>query len=403
MSGEKKSKILVLVDEKFIRENIASHLSKQGYLVSQKDPAEPLRDSFHSDSPDLIVCDIGAAGSKSFDILNEIMKLAPALPVVVLANKENTEQILEAMRLGASDYFIKPVDDMVILELSIQSNLERARVIEENLNYRKKLEVINQELETSLEIFRTDQQAGRHVQVSMLPQPPQTISAYRFNHRVIPSLFLSGDSVDYKPVSKHKVMFYIADVSGHGSSSAFVTVLLRFRIEQMRRDYIRSRFASDFTPASILASLNKDLLDSNLDKHITLFIGLLDEEDNSLTYSVAGHHPLPVIYSDVSDKVSSSSGASFINLKKSSFPIGLLEEAEYFEEKIILKDNFSLTLFSDGILETMNMASMSDKESYLLKVVADNKGEFEGIKNSLGLNSISNVPDDIAVMNVSVE
>ena len=67
----------------------------------------------------------------------------------------------------------------------------------------------------------------------MMPVPPQTIGCYHFNHRVFPSLYLSGDTVDYKVVSRHEVLFYIADVSGHGSSSAFITILLRFRIERV--------------------------------------------------------------------------------------------------------------------------------------------------------------------------
>src|SRR5690606_17799418 len=159
-------------------------------------------------------------------------------------------------------------------------------LIAENNSYRRKLELINRELAERVENFHHDQQAGRHVQMSILPESPQEICNYRFEHCIIPSLYLSGDSVDYKPISKNKVMFYLADVSGHGSSSAVVTVLLRFRIEQLRREYIRGRFSWHFSPAKILESLNKDLLDTGLDKYITLFLGVLDHNRRIMSYSV---------------------------------------------------------------------------------------------------------------------
>ena len=237
-----------------------------------------------------------------------------------------------------------------------------------------------------------DQQAGRHVQMRMLPEPPQDINNFHFDHRVIPSLYLSGDSVDYQPVSKRKVLFYIGDVSGHGSSSAFITVLLRFRIAQMRREYIRGRYSTAFTPAFVLEQINNDLLDTGLDKHITVCIGMVDNVENTLEYSIAGHHPLPVLYTE--------GKADFINPGKSSFPIGLVEDAEYFDTQIELADDFSLFMFSDGILEHLEGRNMAEKESKILSVIADKKGDFREVKTALNLHRDIKVPDDIAVLSV---
>src|SRR5690606_23952007 len=128
-------------------------------------------------------------------------------------------------------------------------------------------------------------------------------------------------------------------------SSAFITVLLRFRVDQMRREYIQGRFTGQFSPSIILDSLNRDLLDSGLDKHITLFLGLLNCRDKSLTFSVAGHHPLPILYRE--------GLARFIKPTKSSFPVGLSADAQYFEETVPFDEFSSLTLFSDGILEIL--------------------------------------------------
>ncbi len=276
----------------------------------------------------------------------------PNQPIIVLSEAGKTEDVIQTMRIGVSDYLIKPLDDMEILGISIDNSLKRV-LVEQNNRYRKNLEEINKELEDRLEIFRMDQQAGRHVQMKMLPEPPQDINDFHFEHRVIPSLYLSGDSVDYQPVSKRKVLFYIGDVSGHGSSSAFITVLLRFRVAQMRREYIRGRYSAEFSPAFVLQEINNDLLDTGLDKHITVCMAMVDNSDNSLVYSIAGHHPMPVLYE--------SGKADFINPGKSSFPIGLVEDAEYFNTKINLADDFRCSCFQTVSLSTWKATTWQQK------------------------------------------
>ena len=389
--GDNKT-VLVIDDDLVVRDSIAAFLSELSYrVVVASDTVEGM-DAFHSSSPDLIICDLNLAGGSVLDFLKTIFSEASSQPVIVLSNKEVLDDVIEAMKLGASDYLIKPVTELILLQLSINSSLKKAQILKENEAYHKKLETINQELEYNLELFETDQQAGRLVQISMSPKPPQVIAGYEINHRIVPSLYLSGDSIDYAAISKNSVLFYLADVSGHGSSSAFITILLRFRTEQMLREQSSSRFVKKLTPAMIIRRLNKDLLEAGLDKHITMFVGLLNRKDNKLTYSVAAHHPLPVIYKE--------GQASFIEVERSSFPVGLLTEAEYFEETIPF-EKASLTLCSDGILESLPQASLEEKEKRILEVVEQSGGQFQVMREAFGLKNLNNIPDDIAVMNIS--
>lgn len=385
--------ILVIEDDEGVCSTITAALSKLNYhVVLARTPQEGL-DRFHSSSAELVIYDIHIPQADNFGVLQQFFDLAPDLPIIVLAERGNSDDLIKSLRLGVSDYLILPLSDPAILEHSINKTMRRARLIEENSRIRKKLELINDELEQRIEIFQQDQQAGRHVQINMLPIPPRDIGGFRFNHKVIPSLFLSGDTVDYKPVSRHETLFYIADVSGHGSSSAFITVLLKFRIEQMRWENLRGRFEGSFTPCNILSILNRDLLESGLDKHITLFIGILDDTSSTLRYSVAGHHPLPILYQD--------GRAVQIPLEKNSFPVGLFAGAAYFDQTLELGRDFALTLFSDGILEYLRQGDMREKEERLRSVVEDCRGDFVSLRDRLSLNKSINVPDDIAVLNVT--
>jgi sigma-B regulation protein RsbU (phosphoserine phosphatase) len=385
--------ILVIDDDAVVRESIAAYLSNEGYRAVLAASSEEGIDAYHSCCPNIVICDINMPDKKGFETLTTIFTQNPTQASIILSDVGNTEDVIRAMRLGVSDYLFKPLDDMEMLSISIENVRNRSRLIEENTRYRKNLEEINRELEERVEIFQSDQQAGRAVQMRMLPIPPQDINRFHFDHRVIPSLYLSGDSVDYKPISRNKVLFYIGDVSGHGSSSAFVTVLLRFRIAQMLREHIQGRFRSEFSPAYILSLLNRDLLATSLDKHITVCMGILDDTNNTLLYSIAGHHPLPILYTQ--------GKAHFIEPQKRSFPIGLIEDAEYFNDKIELPEDFALFLFSDGILEHLPGKTMQDKEERLLYVIGSCKGDFNEVKTGLNLHRDIKVPDDIAVLSAT--
>lgn len=385
--------VLVIDDDEAIRASISKTLAQlKQRVVLARDAAAGL-DCFHSACPDLVLINIDLPDASKFAAIQQLLELAPDMPIIVLAQRGNTDDLLKALRLGVSDYLLLPLESAAILEHSIDNSLRKARLIGENNRIRKKLEQINAELEQRIEIFQQDQQAGRHVQIHMMPIPPKRINKFTFNHKVVPSLYLSGDTVDYQKLSQHEALFYIADVSGHGSSSAFITVLLRFRIEQMRQEYIRGRFEGGFNPSRILALLNRDLLKSGLDKHVTVFMGIINENTNSLQYSVAGHHPLPILYQE--------GKAAPIPLARSSFPIGLFDEASYFDETLPIASDFALVLFSDGILEVAKGATSADKEEALRQAVQDSKGNFDAIKTALSPGKSLQMPDDIAIMSIT--
>ena len=96
-------------------------------------------------------------------------------------------------------------------------------MIRQNLEYRQQLEQANRELNDSLHLLELDQIAGSQIQNSLLPPTPLQKDKYEIAYRISPSLYLSGDFVGYNILYDRYLVFYVADVSGHGSSSAFLT------------------------------------------------------------------------------------------------------------------------------------------------------------------------------------
>lgn len=280
-----------------------------------------------------------------------------------------------------------------MLEHSVRRALDRARLRQENRRYRERLEATNRELQASLSLLQEDQNAGRHVQMNMLPETPWLAGDFHFAHCIIPSLYLSGDFVDYFRVDERRIGFYLADVSGHGASSAFVTVLLKFMTTRLLYESRRHRKPPmpEFHPSDVLGHINRGLINCKLGKHVTMLGGVIDESTGKLTYSVGGHLPLPVLYSDGEARY----------LEGRGLPVGLFEEASYEDYEIQLPEHFSLTLFSDGIFDLLPGETLKEKEATLPQMVRQAGGSLEGLNRVFGLANLGEMPDDIALLVLS--
>lgn len=389
--GRESPRLLVIDDEQFVRDSLIAYLEDSGYLVDGAANGEEGLELFERNHPDVVLLDLKMPGMDGVEVLKVLGSHPSNTPIIVISGAGVMSDVVQALRYGASDYLIKPIGDMEVLEHSIQRCIEQGRLRRENQRYRAQLEEANRELRQSLSLLQQDQQAGRHVQMKMLPATPVVFGDYRFSHRIVPSLYLSGDFVDYFTVGDHHVVFFIADVSGHGASSAFVTVLLKNLFARKRSDYSHRRDQAVLSPPAMLDRANRELLATAAGKHATLCVGALDIATNQLRLSIAGHLPEPVLCGP--------DGCRY--LKGDNPPVGLFEDAQYGEVSLQLPPTFTLTLFSDGVLEMIPGDGLLAKEARLLEAMSPGQDCMDAVVDALGLRSVGEAPDDIAILLVS--
>ncbi|MBG6504726.1 SpoIIE family protein phosphatase [Pseudomonas aeruginosa] len=383
--------LLIIDDDEVVRESLAAYLEDSNFKVLQALNGLQGLQIFESEQPDLVICDLRMPQIDGLELIRRIRQTASETPIIVLSGAGVMSDAVEALRLGAADYLIKPLEDLAVLEHSVRRALDRAYLRVENQRYRDKLEAANRELQASLNLLQEDQNAGRQVQMNMLPGTPWSIEGLEFSHRIIPSLYLSGDFVDYFRVDERRVAFYLADVSGHGASSAFVTVLLKFMTTRLLYESRRNGTLPEFKPSEVLAHINRGLINTKLGKHVTMLGGVIDLEKNSLTYSIGGHLPLPVLFVE--------GQASY--LEGRGLPVGLFDDATYDDRVMELPPSFSLSLFSDGILDVLPGATLKEKEASLPEQVAAAGGTLDGLRQVFGLANLAEMPDDIALLVLS--
>jgi sigma-B regulation protein RsbU (phosphoserine phosphatase) len=383
--------LLIIDDDDVVRASLAAYLEDSGFHVLQAANGSQGLDVFKAEAPDLVICDLRMPQVDGLELIRRINALEVETPVIVVSGAGVMSDAVEALRLGAADYLIKPLADLAVLEHSVRRALDRAFLRLENQRYREELETANRELQASLSLLQEDQNAGRQVQMNMLPVTPWQDADFHFAHQIIPSLYLSGDFVDYFRIDDTRIAFYLADVSGHGASSAFVTVLLKFMTTRLLYESRRAGTLPSFKPSQVLAHINRGLLNCKLGKHVTMVGGVIDQTSNVLTYSIGGHLPLPVLYSP---------GHSHY-LEGRGLPVGLFEEAEYHDQEIPLPEQFSLTLLSDGILDLLPGDTLKDKEKLLPQLISDAGGRLDGLQRAFGLANLGDMPDDIALLVLS--
>lgn len=384
-------RLLIIDDDDGVRDSMAAYLRDLGYIVDQAESGPRGLEIFEQNPPDVVLLDLKMPTLDGLSVLKALGQSPANVPIIVVSGAGVMNDVVEALRYGASDYLIKPIVDMEVLEHAVARCVDQNRLRRENQRYRQKLEDANRELRQSLGLLQQDQQAGRHVQLKMFPARPLAIGDYHLSHRIFPSLFLSGDFVEYFTVGDRYVVFFIADVSGHGASSAFLTVLLKNLFARKRSDFGHWGDQSVLSPAAMLVKANRELLATEIGKHVTLCVAALDMRENTLLYSIAGHLPLPILWDEQGSRY----------LKGDNPPVGLFEDAEYREERLQLPERFVLTLFSDGILETLGQDGLLAKEEALLGKLKPGLDSLDKVVATFGLQGVKEAPDDIAVLLVS--
>jgi DNA-binding NtrC family response regulator len=134
--------ILVVDDEKNIRRTLEMVLAGEGYRVTTLETAEAALDLLEKEEVDLLVLDVKLPGITGIDALKRIRERWPAdpqVPVLMISGHATVKEAVEAVQLGAADFFEKPIErDRVVI--SIRNSLEKWRLKREVLTLRARVE-----------------------------------------------------------------------------------------------------------------------------------------------------------------------------------------------------------------------------------------------------------------------
>ncbi|QBG48759.1 response regulator [Verrucomicrobia bacterium S94] len=140
MSQDPPIKILIMEDERPVRESFRLFLEDLNYRVAEAEDGNEGLSLFERFKPDVVILDLRMPRMNGHEVMQRLSEQSPATPLIVVSGTGNITDAVEALHLGAWDYILKPIPDLNILEHTIQQVLERSRALTRNQEYQEKLE-----------------------------------------------------------------------------------------------------------------------------------------------------------------------------------------------------------------------------------------------------------------------
>jgi DNA-binding response OmpR family regulator len=447
MDDESKKARIMVIDDTVENLNLLNELlTEHGYQTAVFPKAELAFNSLKVSHPDLILLDINMPGMNGFEFCDKVKACddLKEIPIIFLSALHEVDDKLKAFRAGGIDYITKPFqfDEVLIrvqthvklqdqkakleeanrqlweLEQSLERLVEKRteqlsisnaelqksqqelnilnKELEERVEQRTiELKESNKALEESLDKLKEDEEAGKSMQLKMMPKKKSELAGYKFKYYLRPSLYMSGDFLDYFDIDENYAVFYFSDVSGHGAASAFITFMLKSFVDNCKNNYLQNHDDIVISPAKLLKKFNNVLVEESLEKYITMFYGVLKKKENKLLYGNGGHFPFPYICSD--NKVRPLSGDTKFP------PVGLFDFSDYKHTEIDLPEEFDILVFSDGVLDILPERDVDKQLKKLEDIALALSKSFGNIKNTLYPLEQGDLLDDITILSVKRE
>jgi len=189
-------------------------------------------------------------------------------------------------------------------------------------------------LESELELAQS-------VQKMLLPQEAPKIPGLEVAAYSRPAQIVGGDYFDFVEFETGFYGLAIADVAGHGVSASLHMASVQ--------SLLKALAPLSRSPAEVIRQIHKLLIHNiRYTTFVTFFIGTFDPSKKRLTYCNAGHNPPLVLRSQ--DRTTDAP----VLLKPTGAAIGLVEEADFGEDRLDLQKGDLLVLYTDGVTEAVN-------------------------------------------------
>lgn len=346
--------VLVVDDSALQRRIVTLNLKKWGVVIFEAESGQKALDICRTEKIDLIISDWVMPEMDGLEFCLEFRKLSRKRYgyFILLTSKSDKNDVAQGLDAGADDFLSKPVDSAE-LKARIRAG---ARVLEMEQKLLLQNDVVNsalQELRGLYDAINRDLVEAGKLQHSLIPVRHKKLSNADVSLLFKSSSHVGGDLVGFFNYSASKVGLFSLDVSGHGISSALLTVRLAGyfnpynKAQNIAFDRLLDGSYRHRSPKEISQLLNEQMMDEmDIEHYFTLAFAEVDLSTGHVEMVQAGH-PHPVVFNPETGVRYLGSGGP---------PIGLLPDVVFENFEFTLKAGDRLLLYSDGVTECQNTA-----------------------------------------------
>lgn len=147
MDGNRHERILIVDDEASLRGILIELLGEAGYAVDTAESGEEAMRKLRTSDVDLVMTDIRMGRMSGIDLIRQIRATGLTTEIIVMTSNASLDTAIEALRLGAYDYILKPFENLEEVHALVGRALEKVRLVNQNRQLLDDLKRKNFELE----------------------------------------------------------------------------------------------------------------------------------------------------------------------------------------------------------------------------------------------------------------
>ncbi len=326
--GFEGNPILIVDDDAASRHLLARTLTVAGYSCLVAGSGGEALERVRRERPSLLLLDYDMPDLDGAAVLRKLRSdPSPAvaqIPTIMLTGHGGEESEVHCLEAGADDFVTKPIHPAV-LKARIETQLRLQSMRDQVVKQKEQLEAWRENLEEDLA-------AAQRTQRSLIPQRPPALAGWEVAAFYRPVIQVGGDIYDWLRLRDGRVLFWIADATGHGAAAALLTTLakLLFHHASVEND----------APAEIMHAVDRDFRSIlSARAFMTAMCVALDPESGEASVVGAGHPPLLV----------ARQGGGTEAIPSESPPLGLVAASNFRETAVRLGTGDLFLLYTDGL------------------------------------------------------
>ena len=366
------------------RRVLAQLLSAAGYNCRVcKDGSEAL-DAIQDRPPSVLLLDFDMPGPNGAEVLRRLRSdkdpTVAQIPAIMLTAHGSQQSEVSCLQAGADDFVTKPVNSAV-LRARIETQL-RLR------SMRGQLERQNDELEKWRRDLERDLAAARLTQQSLIPQKPLLLPGWQIATCYRPVIQVGGDIYGWLRMKDGRLLFWIADGTGHGAAAALLTTLAKLLFHHGSMDHD--------SPVSLMEAVDNDFRSIfGARSFMTAMCVALDLATGQGQVVGAGHPPLLLVRHDGTTE----------SITSVAPPLGMIKQAAFTETPIALEPGDAFLLYTDGLFRWTKDERHRVTPEQLEKILDHSAPSAEAllkriVTETAPANSANTAPDDVAAVAV---
>jgi sigma-B regulation protein RsbU (phosphoserine phosphatase) len=380
--ADPSEEILIVDDTPANLRLLSQMLTDRGYVVRAVTSGPRALESALDTPPNLILLDIRMPEMDGYEVTRRLKEGEKTrdIPIIFISALNELGDKVKGFNVGGVDYITKPFQFEEVL-VRVETHLA--------------LRGLQRQLQEANKRFERELALAGNLQASFFPTEPPNIPNWSLSVILQPAAETSGDFYDVFTLPDEHVGILVADVVDKGAAAALYMALSWTLIRTYAAEY-------PLQPERVLSAVNQRIIsDTDSSRFVTVFYGILNPSDGTLTYCNAGHNP-PYL-----KRINKREPGVW--LSKTGVLLGMFEDETWEQDVVQINPGDIMALYTDGVTESQSTKGDLFGTKRLEKTVDAQKTQSAKVVQKSILKAIADfrgtMPqhDDIALVIVARE